>query len=140
MSLTQLAQEIVSSIRDEGNKVSDERLMQLQLLFGPTLEHALDLVDRQRVVQAVANPSGRTCFQVSSTGKNTEIYFCFDHYCSCPSFLFTVTKGEALFCKHQLAAFLAVALNKIRRQDMDDSAYAKLLLSRPRESLSMRRF
>ena len=34
------------------------------MLFGDTLEHALDLVDRQRVTQVTAVPSGRTCYQV----------------------------------------------------------------------------
>ncbi|KAG8590575.1 hypothetical protein GDO81_006803 [Engystomops pustulosus] len=65
LTLPSVAEELLREIKrnfQETSQISDEHLLGLKFIFGPTALHALDLVD-QRSVTHVTSPSGRSTFQ-----------------------------------------------------------------------------
>ncbi|XP_063813444.1 zinc finger SWIM domain-containing protein 7 isoform X2 [Pseudophryne corroboree] len=92
--LPSVAEELLREIKrcyQETSEISDEHLLGLKFIFGPTALYALDLVD-QRSVTHVTSPSRRSTFQV--TGSSGKMYTCYKacHYCSCPAFSFSVLR------------------------------------------------
>ncbi|XP_053312977.1 zinc finger SWIM domain-containing protein 7 [Spea bombifrons] len=111
-------------------QISDEHLLGLKFIFGPTALYALDLVD-QRSVTHVTSPCGRKAFQV--TGSSGKVYTCYSscHYCSCPAFSFSVLrKNEALVCKHILAVYLSQATGLCQELTVSDKQICDILLSK----------
>ncbi|XP_073421467.1 zinc finger SWIM domain-containing protein 7 isoform X2 [Dendrobates tinctorius] len=95
-TLPSAAEELLQEIKrlyQETSQISDEHLLGLKFIFGPTALYALDLVD-QRSVTHVTSPSGRSTFQV--TGSSGKMYTCYkaSHYCSCPAFSFSVLRRQ----------------------------------------------
>ncbi|XP_075450290.1 zinc finger SWIM domain-containing protein 7 isoform X1 [Ascaphus truei] len=102
--LPAVAEELLREVKrtyEDTSQVSDELLLGLKFIFGPTALQALDLVDQRSVTQ-VTSPSGRTTFQV--TGSSGKLYTCYSscHYCSCPAFSFSVLrKNENMLTSFQ---------------------------------------
>ncbi|XP_063306116.1 zinc finger SWIM domain-containing protein 7 isoform X1 [Pelobates fuscus] len=131
--LPSVAEELIREIKrnfQETSQISDEHLLALKFIFGPTALQALDLVD-QRSVTRVTSPSGRTTFQV--TGSSGKMYTCYSfcHYCSCPAFSFSVLrKNESLLCKHILAVYLSQATGTCQERTVSDEQICDILLAK----------
>lgn len=126
-AFTQLQNEAQSQDRTTNiqSASQDAALMQLHSLYGSVLEKAVTLVDRGFVTMLRARPSDRFTFSVhGSNNQSDSAYICSLHHCSCPAFTNSVAlKTEHIYCKHQLAARLAYALNKIKVTEMSDAEF-----------------
>ena len=88
------------------------------------LQHANDLVEKKMVTQVQAEPSGRSFFRVKSATSHAP-YLVYPHYCSCLSFLHTVSKTTTFgYCKHSLAVALARALGQYEQVQIPDAEFA----------------
>ncbi|KAM5181255.1 zinc finger SWIM domain-containing protein 7 [Mantella aurantiaca] len=132
-SLPSIAQELLREIKQsyqETSQISDEHLLGLKFIFGPTALYALDLVD-QRSVTNLISPSGRSTFQV--TGSSGKLYTCYKacHYCSCPAFTFSVLRrNDSMLCKHILAIYLSQAIGVCQEMTVSDKQMSDILLAR----------
>ncbi|KAJ7308790.1 hypothetical protein JRQ81_008055 [Phrynocephalus forsythii] len=130
-TLPAVAEELLKEIGrafQESARVPDNLLSALKFVFGPSAVPALDLVDRHSVTCAVS-PSGRMVYQVA--GSSGKIYTCYAscHFCTCPSFTFSVLrKGDHLVCKHLLAVYLSRALGSCQELTVQDQELTRLLL------------
>ena len=99
-------------------------------------EQQLPLVKGRRVV---AERSGRAMYAVTGSGasggrggegRDETPYLCFPaHFCSCRSFFWeSVSRGEALACKHQLAAKLASVLGAHSTTTVDDVLLGNMMM------------
>ncbi|KAM4797455.1 zinc finger SWIM domain-containing protein 7 [Rhinophrynus dorsalis] len=131
--LPAVAEELLQEIRltyQETSQLSDELLLGLKFIFGPTALYALDLVDRHSVSQ-VTSPSGRTAFQV--IGSSGKTYTCYSscHYCSCPAFSFSVLrKNDSMVCKHILAVYLSRAIGTCQELTVSERQMSDILLAK----------
>ncbi|XP_077150359.1 zinc finger SWIM domain-containing protein 7 isoform X1 [Ranitomeya variabilis] len=120
----------IKRLYQETSQISDEHLLGLKFIFGPTALYALDLVD-QRSVTHVTSPSGRSTFQV--TGSSGKMYTCYktSHYCSCPAFTFSVLRRQdSLMCKHILAVYLSQAIGCCQDLSVSDKQMSEILLAK----------
>lgn len=110
--------------------VSDKQWLSLELLFGSTLDKAVQIVDQDAIACFVGQPSQRRlCVVKGRTGGDSYIVFP-AHYCSCKAFRFDIVgKAEGLLCKHQLAAQLVEALQRSTPELVDDMLLAEMLLA-----------
>ncbi len=124
LSIESLVDAAFASIRASG-ELTDERLEELQYLLNGLLLRAVEIVEAGLVSCIVARPSGRVAYEVE--GSALLPYLVLGHrYCSCPAFFSTcVLKGEAPYCKHQVAARLADALQCANVREMSDSEWAE---------------
>ncbi|XP_078539717.1 zinc finger SWIM domain-containing protein 7 isoform X1 [Lissotriton helveticus] len=150
--LPAVAEELLKEVKKaflETSQIPDELLLALKFVFGSSALYALDLVDQHSVTR-VTSPSGRMVFQV--LGSSGKLYTCYSscHYCSCPSFAFSVLKrndsllvllgqcacvvgiicGSAQTCKHVLAIYLSQALGACQERSASDQQMSRLLLAR----------
>lgn len=132
-TLPSVAEELLREIKhnyQETSQISDEHLLGLKFIFGPSALYALDLVD-QRSVSHVTSPSGRSIFQVA--GSSGKVYTCYKacHYCSCPSFSFSVLRrNDSLMCKHILAVYLSQAIGCCQDLSVSDKQMSGILLAK----------
>lgn len=119
-----LVEPLIQKAKDEG-KLSDEVLLMLHATLAHTFEAALEIIDRGLITLVEALPSGRS-FYLFEGSKSTS-HVCFVHYCSCPSFTFSVlNRSEALYCKHQIAAKLVEMYPaKMKKKEIRDEEYAE---------------
>ncbi|KAG2498191.1 hypothetical protein HYH03_003945 [Edaphochlamys debaryana] len=110
-----------------GTDIPDDILASLHLLFGKNLAKALEVVDAGGITAHVGERSGRTVYKVPGRG---DVYTVFpSHYCSCQSFMYDIVgRGEAVYCKHQLAVRLASVLRRVARAPCSDQDLARRLL------------
>ena len=119
--------------------VSDEVLKELAHLFpATTLIHALELIDKDKIIKYIGNTSKRELFAVKpSSGvgvgrykQRSRTYKCISHcYCTCQSFSMSViSKKEFRYCKHLLAVILADALDCYSIINVPDTELGQLLL------------
>ncbi|XP_075710492.1 zinc finger SWIM domain-containing protein 7 isoform X2 [Rhinoderma darwinii] len=133
LTLPSVAEELLREIKQkyqETSQISDEHLLGLKFIFGPTALYALDLVD-QRSVTHVTSPSGRSTFQV--TGSSGKVYTCYKacHYCSCPAFSFSVLRrSDSLVCKHILAVYLSQAVGCCQDLSVSDKQMSEILVAK----------
>ena len=120
--------------------VPDDALETLAWLYGAKhLRKALEVVQHGRVRRVVAERSGRAMYAVTGSGasggrggegRDETPYLCFPaHFCSCRSFFWeSVSRGEALACKHQLAAKLASVLGAHSTTTVDDVLLGNMMM------------
>src|SRR6202022_1877974 len=73
-------------------------------------------------------PSNRYCFSVR--GSDLYPYICTYLSCTCQAFLNGCVMGNALYCKHQLAARLAYSLKKnLKVIDITDENYVTMIIT-----------
>jgi len=93
----------------------------LYTLFGGFFTKALQIVDMNDVICF-----GPELYAVCASDPNLH-YTVSPSYCSCRSFSDSVVaKAESLYCKHQLALFLARAIGKIQFRVKDDGNAQKI--------------
>ncbi|KAG9486031.1 hypothetical protein GDO78_008887 [Eleutherodactylus coqui] len=132
-TLLSAAEELLREIKQnyqETSQISDEHLLGLKFIFGPTALYALDLVDQCSVTH-VTSPSGRSTFQV--TGSSSKVYTCYKacHYCSCPAFSFSVLRrNDSLMCKHILAVYISQAIGRCQDLSVSDNHMSEILLAK----------
>lgn len=101
--------------------VGDSDLLELNGLFGETLKQALDIVDRNKVKIYRDTSEGKELIEISSHQNIVYRLFPKVNYCSCKAFHQKVAKErQAFFCKHILAARLAIILGKITEEPISD--------------------
>eukprot|EP00879_Flechtneria_rotunda_P012810 GHRR01013376.1.p1 GENE.GHRR01013376.1~~GHRR01013376.1.p1 ORF type:complete len:136 (+),score=40.79 GHRR01013376.1:228-635(+) len=117
----------MASQMDKQGQVTVDQLARMALLLGKNWQKALQVVDQDEVQCFQAENSGRKVFQVQ--GKNGQ-YITFSRtYCSCQAHYYEVVcKAEAPYCKHQLAARLALILKRCPVAVVPDAAMAEFLL------------
>ena len=112
--------------------VPDDALEALAWLYGAKhLQKALEVMQAGRVRRVVAERSGRSMYAVHGSGaREKSPYLCFPaHFCSCRSFAWEcVNRGEALACKHQLAAKLASVLRCAKTTTVDDVLLGNMMM------------
>ena len=112
--------------------VPDDALEALAWLYGAKhLQKALEVTQAGRVRRVVAERSGRAMYAVHGSGAHEKSpYLCFPaHFCSCRSFFWEcVNRGEALACKHQLAAKLASVLRCAKTTTVDDVLLGNMMM------------
>ncbi|KAL9652654.1 hypothetical protein ABK040_003957 [Willaertia magna] len=138
----------------EEKQVSEMVWKELILLFPTnTLIHALEIIDKKKVIKYLAKPSDRYLFAVEpSTTKHAnsknkfnnkniiggnvvapiikKTYKCLsNNYCTCQSFTFgVISKKEFKYCKHLLAILIADALGEYEIKIVKDTELSNLLL------------
>lgn len=130
--LLQVFQQLLEAIRKEGGAISDNQLKALASLFPHHLLAALDLVERGAITTytSACSTGERTLYRV--LGNSGQEYTCHgSRYCSCPSYMYSVvrSRGDALLCKHQLAAHLAAAMegqDMCRHVHVSEEEWARL--------------
>ncbi|KAG1673284.1 hypothetical protein FOA52_002564 [Chlamydomonas sp. UWO 241] len=131
-SVDQIAEACFERLEAEveaGGAVGDAHLLQLHHLYGKNWVNALRLVDDCGVTCYVAQPSGRTAFRVKGKAAGDHYSVFPRHFCSCQAFFYEVVcKSDALCCKHQLAARLAVLTNNCSTVTVSDEAMAGMLM------------
>ncbi|KAF8060030.1 ZSWIM7 [Scenedesmus sp. PABB004] len=112
---------------EAGGQITVEHLSKLGLLLGRNWAKALSVVDGGDVECFEGEASGRRVFQVK--GKS-GVYLTFARtYCACQAHYYEVVcKAEAPYCKHQLAARLAVILQRCPVTVVPDATLAQFLL------------
>eukprot|EP00873_Tetraselmis_striata_P041189 jgi/Tetstr1/461453/TSEL_006562.t1 len=113
--------------------VADTHLLCLQDLYDKNLTKALSILDQRGVSVSVGRGSRRRVVQVCGKGAG-EHYLVFpSHYCTCHAFFYdVVSKGEAIECKHMLAARVAIAAGLAPEAEIDDADVARLLIAHSR--------
>lgn len=108
--------------------LSDDCLLALHSIFQQNLVPAMDLVDRGGVTKYVSTAAGgvtRQLYVVQGSAGSRYICLTSSRYCSCPSFGYSVlVRGDALLCKHQLAAQLAVAVGRCELMEVSGEEWA----------------
>ncbi|CAI0424826.1 unnamed protein product [Linum tenue] len=124
-----LVAETVWNKMESTRSVTEDQLSILHFLFGKNMERATRIVDQRGVKRISGEPSGRFVFQVVGESRRLEEYLCFpERYCACYSFFYDiVSRGDQLFCKHQLAARLGAALGVCINVKVSDEQLAELL-------------
>ena len=111
----------------------------MSFLFESNWARALELVDGGHVKRVVAQDSGRELFQVGSASgaragsrlPRSHLVFP-EHFCTCHAFFYdVVSRGEAVLCKHQIAAQVASALGTCVTVVVPDSLVAQILSADP---------
>eukprot|EP00474_Spongospora_subterranea_P009433 CRZ09891.1 hypothetical protein [Spongospora subterranea] len=117
--------------RREGSDI-DNLTMLKYLIPGNVLARALEIVDSD----AIERINSKTASAYRVYGSRSTPYRCTKRCCSCPAFLHTVILNEqSHFCKHQLAAIIAEALDRINVTiTVNEQAYVNLALD---DSLSI---
>ncbi|KAF5840869.1 hypothetical protein DUNSADRAFT_15237 [Dunaliella salina] len=108
--------------------VNDLILLSLAHIYGKNFNTAVEVVDEQRIVCFVGEKTQRSVVKVQ--GKSaSDVYLVFPkHFCSCQAFFFKVVhENEAICCKHQLAARLALALGRCPIITISDVEIASML-------------
>lgn len=114
--------------------MTDAHLAALFLLFDKHIYKAASIVDAGGVTSVISRDSARVVYRVTSSSKSSEGgviegYTVFpEHYCSCHSFFYdVVSKGEGVYCKHQLAAWLSDALGRTKKRVVEDLVVSEIL-------------
>ncbi|KXZ41933.1 hypothetical protein GPECTOR_240g575 [Gonium pectorale] len=99
------------------------------MLFGKNFAKALEVVDGGGILCYEGEASGRRVYKVPGRRPSDQYIVFPTHYCSCQSFQFDVVgRGEAVCCKHQLAARLATVLQRVVTIRTSDISIAHMLL------------
>ncbi|PNH08548.1 Zinc finger SWIM domain-containing protein 7 [Tetrabaena socialis] len=123
-------QELVALNPNNANiEIPDETLAGLYLIFGKNFAKAVEVVDGGGIVCYIGEQTGRRLFKVPGSHA-PDFYIVFPaHYCSCQSFTFdVVSRSDAAFCKHQLAARLATVMKRSTEVTIPDITIALMLL------------
>ncbi|KAM5273557.1 zinc finger SWIM domain-containing protein 7 [Ctenodactylus gundi] len=130
----ELLSEMAATVR-EGAQISDEHLLSLKFVFGPSAIQALDLVDRQSIT-SISSPSGRRVYQVLGSSGKTYTCLASCHYCSCPAFAFSVLrKSDSLLCKHLLAVYLSQIMRSCQQISVTDKQLTDILLMEKKQEV-----
>ena len=102
------------------SEISKDLLLSLHSIFGSILVPALDLVDRMAVTLVRGEESGREVIIVRGSNglKYTLLKNC--HYCPCPAYQYKVVGRGDITCKHLLAVRLAMAMQRINMETVED--------------------
>eukprot|EP01024_Parvocaulis_polyphysoides_P016784 TRINITY_DN17456_c0_g1_i1.p1 TRINITY_DN17456_c0_g1~~TRINITY_DN17456_c0_g1_i1.p1 ORF type:complete len:152 (-),score=1.30 TRINITY_DN17456_c0_g1_i1:201-656(-) len=119
--ISRVSETLFCEISESGGVINDRQLLKLHFLHERNLSKALQILDSKGVTCFQAQPSGRRIYQVQSKSKSDKNYLVYpDHFCGCYSFHFDVVQKQiAAFCKHQLAAKLAIVTNKFIQTHVD---------------------
>ncbi|KAL0238379.1 hypothetical protein GEMRC1_012852 [Eukaryota sp. GEM-RC1] len=113
---TDFCEEILGFINST-QTLSQELLEILDVIFPGQLESALHLIDSSALSGLIASESRRVVY----LAKGKQPYTVMPNYCSCPAFSFSVLKDTSYMCKHQLALRIALALGKVKFEEVKDA-------------------
>lgn len=108
--------------------VSDADLLELNSLFGPVFERALETLDSVKII--VYKSPNRLCELIEIQGHSNHVYklFPYVNYCPCQSFKHQVLHHRTQYtCKHVLAARIAQIFNKVEERVLTDDQFNFLM-------------
>ena len=88
-----------------------------------------DIVDSRKVSVMRDVVTGQFFFSVRGQNHgDSDVYTCSFHHCSCPAFHKQVTQSkQSIYCKHQLAARIAISLNKLKIEELQQNQWKEML-------------
>ncbi|XP_034237383.1 zinc finger SWIM domain-containing protein 7-like isoform X2 [Thrips palmi] len=118
----------IERIYNEDGKISDESLLALHAVFGPPLERALEMLEKECVTLLTTPNDTRQALQVS--GGKGELYTLFPYinFCPCLAFAHQVAISQThITCKHVLAARLSQIMGRTIRKEATPEEVARIL-------------
>ncbi|KAK9803872.1 hypothetical protein WJX72_001088 [[Myrmecia] bisecta] len=129
-SVARVADSVFSQLQSAAPDVVDSHLSSLNFLFDKNCGRALQIVDQGGVKCFIAQDSRRKVFQVQGKTAADQYIVFPEHYCSCQAFFYdTVGRGDAVYCKHQLAARIADSLQRCVMAEVPDTVLAMMLIT-----------
>ncbi|CAG9791594.1 unnamed protein product [Diatraea saccharalis] len=127
-----IANQVLNHVESHGsNNLSDEDLALLHSVFGPVLQRACDILEKQHtLIEYTTSNKGRTLIEIK--GENNHCYRVFPkiNYCPCQAFKHQVLEKKTdVCCKHILAARLAQILNRTVCHQVTHDQYLMLVQS-----------
>ncbi|KYR00308.1 hypothetical protein DLAC_03048 [Tieghemostelium lacteum] len=109
--------------------ITDECLLSLYFIFDQPLFASLDIIDEKLIKRYTFLPSNRYFYVIEGTKGGKYMCLIDGDYCSCPSFNFSVLlRSESIYCKHQIASFIAEVLKNVDVLEFDDSEYSSKVI------------
>lgn len=109
----------------------DDELPSLHSVFGNVLERSLDILEKYPTFTAYTTKNKlRVLLEIK--GENDRCYRVFPriNYCPCRSFKHQVLENKSqVYCKHVLAARIALILGRITEHEVTQDQYLMLLHS-----------
>ncbi len=124
-SETELLNEICRKARRSG-RITDKQRDQLNDLFGSKFDHALEVVEQNRVKLYIFDPSSRRVWIVVGKSRDYQILPRAE-FCTCNDYYFRVIGGKTPLCYHLIAQKLAEALDKFDLVTENDEMYDALM-------------
>jgi hypothetical protein len=104
-----------TAVYSNNDSLTNEVLLELNSVFGPTFGTALDLIDYGAVTEIQAETSKRTLYQVRGTTGITYIVMPSSWRCPCPAWMYqTWLKNDRITCKHVLATRICQAMAAVK--------------------------
>nr|CCA26321.1 AlNc14C366G11058 [Albugo laibachii Nc14] len=104
------------------------------------LVKAIHMVEKLAVTRVITSPNQRVFFQVTSAvcpresigasaipERSNYINVCFEHFCTCSTYINTLIKCPAAMCEHIIAVKVALATEKFRLLQIQDTEYPSWL-------------
>lgn len=118
-------QEILAGIK-KSKSISLNHFEQLDRLFGDRFWKGLKLAIQNSVKKYKFIPSNKEVWIISSESR--DYYTLDDYFCNCKDFFIKVVSSrETIYCKHLIAKFLSIALNKYETIEIADHRYSGLI-------------
>ncbi|KAJ0394957.1 hypothetical protein P43SY_000855 [Pythium insidiosum] len=151
---TSVIRDVFRGVKARGGALTEEdgqALASLSVEDLQLLQAASELVERRAVKRVTAVPSQRSFCRVESLNRyhhhqphqsvmttdsqpgtggdpsGASFYNCFDHFCSCATFLLAASKSPTSMCKHMIAALLADATGQSVAISVADADLPKML-------------
>ena len=100
---------------------------ELSQIFSDRLERAMKIINEGGVTRYTFKPSNRIVWGIKGRKRGYQVIPT-TPYCSCDDFYFRVLGIKRGVCYHLIAQYLASSLGKIKRIDLSDSVYDKVLV------------
>ena len=116
-----------SEVVKNSGAFTENILLTLNAVFGPTFIDALELLDKKSINEVICPTSNRRLYQVRGTSGINYIILPNTWRCSCPAFVQnTMLSSESITCKHVLATKLIEVFDHASSSSTDtDNPYVK---------------
>jgi predicted nucleic acid-binding Zn finger protein len=117
---------ICSKIR-RNNVLEEKEKNVLSRIFSDRLERAMKIINEDGVTRYTFKPSNRIIWDIKGRSSSYQVIPT-TPYCSCDDFYFRVLGIKRGVCYHLIAQYLASSLGKVKRIDLSDSVYDKVIV------------
>ncbi len=109
------------------SKLEEKEKSVLSRIFSDRLERAMKIINEDGVTRYTFKPSKRIVWGIKGRNRDYQVIPA-TPYCSCDDFYFRVLGIKRGVCYHLIAQYLASSLGKIKRIDLSDSVYDKVIV------------
>lgn len=107
--------------------VTDTILQELHSVYSTSLEQALDILDKTKVIQYYARDSKRTLYLIGKGDKQLRLFEDIN-FCFCETFRKDVLEsGDKIMCEHVLGVKLAKITKGFVKEEMSDLYFVESL-------------